>query len=101
MKESRNLPIEYAEPFEEAYYVNIKIPAGYTVKELPKSEAIKLPDNDAVFSYMISSEGDLIQLKCTLNLNATYIESDFYPDVKEFFSKTIQKQKERVVLTKM
>jgi hypothetical protein len=100
MKETRNLPVEYAEAFEEACYVNIKIPAGYSVKELPKSEAIKLPDNDAVFSYMISNEGDLIQLKCTLSVNATYIQPDFYPDVKEFFSRTLQKQKERIVLTK-
>jgi hypothetical protein len=99
-KEKRKLPVEFAEPFEETYIANITIPKGYVVKELPKSEAIKLPQDAAVLTYIISVVEEVIQIKCTMKLNNIYYGTDAYSDLKEFFSKALEKQNERVVIAK-
>ncbi len=98
--EARKMPVEFPFGFEETYYINIIPPEGFTAKELPKSVIIKLPDDAAVFSYMTGITNNMIQIKCKLAMNATYFGKESYEDMREFYSKILEKKNEKIALVK-
>ncbi len=98
--EIRLYPIDFTHPVSEKYLINIVLPKGYDIETLPKSESLKFNDDTCVFSYFAKNNGEILQLNITLDVNTTIIKTSDYQDFKDFFQRIIEKQAERVVLTK-
>jgi hypothetical protein len=99
--QNRIYPVELPYASNTVYNLNMEIPKGYKIEELPKSQAFSLPDNKAKFQYEIAQVTDHIQLRCRLQLNKTYFDVNDYENIREFFSQIIKKENEQIVFRKI
>ena len=100
-QETREYPVDFGFPFEDSYNVNIEIPEGYTIETLPAQAKFVTDENMAIFKYLISNTENKIQLRITTTINTAIVSSEFYPTLKDFFQKVIDKQNEKIVLKKL
>jgi hypothetical protein len=99
--EDRNYPVELPYIFDDSYLLNMEIPEGYEVEELPKSVRVKLNENDGIFEYLIQKNENSIQLKYILNIKkATYDPAD-YSNLRDFYAFIVKKQAEQIVFKKI
>jgi hypothetical protein len=100
-QENREYPVDYGFPFVDKYNITIKIPEGYKVESLPTSILLNMEDNLGGFKFMISATGNVIQLVITYQINSPIIVADYYPMLKEFYQKMMEKENEKIVLSKI
>ena len=96
----RLYPVEMSSCQNETYILNMEIPKGYVVEEMPKSARVMLNDDEGMFEYIIGKTGDRIQLRCkTVIKKATFYPED-YATLRDFFAFIVKKQAEQIVLKK-
>ncbi|MCF6214301.1 MAG: DUF3857 domain-containing protein [Flavobacteriaceae bacterium] len=101
-QEKRLYPVDFGTAWEDQYIVSIRIPDGYGISSLPENMAIGLPENMGVFKFVISKKGDnKIQVLASTKINTPIISSIYYKDLKNFYKAMLEKQTEKVVLTKL
>lgn len=98
--EKREYPVDFGYPIIKAYSCKLTVPDGYTVDELPKSQIMKLADNEARFVYNSVMSGNLISITSSMQINKSIFVMDEYPALREFFNQVIAKQAEQIVLKK-
>ncbi len=99
--DERKFPIDLNEASKDRFIVRIDIPEGYKVTSLPESVNIKLGENFMSYKYLISEKGGTLQLMSEFNVNKFLFGPDMYKDIKEFFQFIVDKEKERVVISKI
>ena len=57
----RSYPVEMPYCMDETYILNMQVPEGYKVDELPKQAKVTLNEDEGVFEYLIQQAGDRIQ----------------------------------------
>ena len=97
----RIYPIEIPYLIKEIISLDMEIPKGYEVDEIPKSVRFFLNENEGVFEYIAVKKPDRVQLRCTLHLKKSVFSQDDYDSLREFFAFAIQKQGEQIVLKKI
>ena len=97
----RNYPVELPYVFDESYILNMEIPEGYEVEELPKSVRIKLNENDGIFEYLIQKNENSIQFKNVLNIKKATFDPDDYNNLRDFYAYIVKKQAELIVFKKI
>lgn len=100
-QENRAYPVDYGFPFIDKYNITIKIPDGYKVETIPTPLLLNMEDNLGGFKFMINTSGNSIQLVLTHQINVPIVVADYYPMLKEFYQKMIEKQNEKIVLKKV
>lgn len=98
--ETRKYPIDYGHPVKSRYILNLAIPDGYEVAELPKSCNLVLPDKAAGFVYQVVQNGNVVQLNTNFEINKTVFTESEYLLVKEFYNQVIAKQSEVILFKK-
>lgn len=98
--EKREYPIDFGAPWNEKYSINVEIPEGYSVETIPESSAISLPDNLGSFKYITKAMDKKIQVMCEIVINSPIITANYYTELKLFYKLLIDKELEKVVLTK-
>ncbi|MEL1243663.1 DUF3857 domain-containing protein [Flavobacterium sp. DGU11] len=98
--ETRDYPIDFTYPVQQRHMINITLPEGYKVESLPQSLSLAMEDNIGSFKYNITVNGNKIQLSSTLDINFPNIPKEYYQTLKDFFRKMLEKQNEKIVLTK-
>lgn len=97
----RLYPVEMPYVINENFVLNMDIPKGYKVEEVPKSSRVKLNENEGLFEYLVAKDENTIQLRSTLKLNkATYSPED-YQTLRDFFGYVVKKHSEQIVLKKI
>ena len=99
--EKRKYPIDYGYPIQYKYLINIQIPDGYQIESVPEPTAISMPDSQGIFKYNIAHKGNMINVKASMDINAAIIAPQQYGFLKEFYAKLIEKETEKVVLSKI
>jgi hypothetical protein len=100
-QETRDYPIDYGFPFIERYSVSIQIPEGYQIEKLPQASAMAMMENLGGFKFLSNVSGNSIQVIMTHQVNASIIAADNYPMLKEYYKKMIDKENEKIVLSKI
>jgi transglutaminase-like putative cysteine protease len=98
--ENREFPVDFGYPTESNYRIRIKLPEGYKVEIKPEPIAFVLPNNLGAFKYNILTNEKTIQLLISTEINQSIIPPSYYKALKEYFNKLIEKEKEKIVLTK-
>lgn len=96
----RNYPVEMPYKMDETFILQMDLPKGYVVDELPKSAKVKLNDDEGFFEYLIAADKEMIQLRTRMVLLKTSFPPDDYDRLREFFSYIVKKQAEQIVLKK-
>lgn len=99
---NRQFPVDFAYTIDEAYILNLKLPDGYKVEEKPENFTLKLPNNDASFSYTLNIQNEnLVQLNYKLSIKKTLFVPSEYEALREFYTILLKKLDEQIVLKKI
>jgi hypothetical protein len=97
----RYYPVEMPYTTDETYLLQLQIPEGYVIDELPKQLVVKLNENDdGMFEYRIAESGGTISLRSRLRLKRAYFQPDEYEMLREFFNLVVKKHNEQIVFKK-
>ena len=97
----RMYPVEMPYLSDKVYTLNMEIPKGYKVDELPKSVRFNLNENEGMFEYIISNDGENILMRCRLVLRKANFVNDDYESLREFYSFVVKKEAEQIVFKKI
>lgn len=100
-QDSRNYPIDFTYPWQEKYVMNISLPEGYELTSKPENMSIGLVNKLGSFTYRIVENGPNIQVMVDLKIKEAVISADYYADLKELFKNAVEKQTEKLVLSKI
>jgi hypothetical protein len=98
---TRQYPVDFGAPFSEIYRLNLTIPEGYKVEELPKGANIKLGENDGKFSYAIGQMDNRVVVNMRFSIDKTLFLPAEYANLKDFFDMVVAKEAEQIVLKKI
>ena len=97
----RLYPVEMPYTKDATLNLQLEVPQGYLVDELPGSLIVKLNEQeDAVFEYRISQSGDNISLRSRVRFRRSYFLPEEYETLREFFNLIVKKQAEQIVFKK-
>lgn len=97
----RHYPVEMPYRIDETYVLNMDIPTGYQVDELPKSVRVMYNDNEGMFEYLIQKGEENIQMRVRLKLNKAFFPTDEYGILRDFFANVVKKEQEQIVFKKI
>ena len=100
-QEDRKFPVYYGYPSKKRYIVSIDLPEGYKVESLPAGANVKMGDNVVAFKYLLSENNNKIQLSAEFSINRYLVSPQEYGDLKKFYQYMIDKEKEKIVLSKI
>ncbi|MEP6713122.1 MAG: DUF3858 domain-containing protein [Ferruginibacter sp.] len=96
----RRYPVEMPYKIDEAYYLNMEIPAGYEVDEMPKQTRVNLNDGEGFFEYLITKNGDEINMRSRIKLEKATFQQEDYETLRNFYGFIVKKQSEQIVFKK-
>jgi hypothetical protein len=97
---TRSYPVEMPYVSEKTYVLNMEIPAGYEIDDLPKSQKILLNENEGYYDFQLETAGGTIKIKSTVVLKKAIFEPEEYNSLKDFYTAIIKKQSEMIVFKK-
>lgn len=97
----RSYPVEMPYQTNELININMEIPKGYKIDELPKSSRINFNENEGIFEYLIQADAKTIQLRCKVVLNKANFLPEDYESLRDFYTYIVKKQAEQIVFKKI
>src|SRR5580704_14549086 len=82
----RTYPVEMPYPLDETYVLNMDIPDGFVVDEIPKSARVAYNLKEGIFEYLIQKNESNIQLRYHIRLSKANFSADEYSPLREFFA---------------
>lgn len=99
--EKRFYPIEMPYAFDETYNLQMEVPVGYEVDELPQQVIVKLnEEGDGIFEYRLTRSGSSISFRSRLLIRRSTFLPEEYEQLREFFSLIVRKHNEQIVFKK-
>jgi hypothetical protein len=96
----RKYPIEMPSATSETYILNMEIPKGYVVDEIPKSVKVSLNEGDGSFEYLVSKTETDIQLLSKIAIKRANFTPEEYNSLRDFFGYVVKKHSEQIVFKK-
>lgn len=96
----RKYPVEMPCQMDETYILQIEIPDGYVIDELPKSAKVSLNEGEGSFEYLISKSDKEINLRTRIKLEKATFFPDDYETLRNFFDYIVKKDAEQIVFKK-
>ncbi|GLB51130.1 hypothetical protein NBRC110019_01690 [Neptunitalea chrysea] len=100
VSDTREYPMDFKYPFERKYNFSLNIPDGYKVEYIPQSNKMPLPDGLGEVYYLFKTNAMGIQIVYDFKLNMRLINPSYYKDIKDFFSKMVEIESEKIILSK-
>ena len=97
----RLYPVEIPYKQDYSFTLNMEVPTGYIVDELPKPATVDLNEGEGFFQYFISSNGQNIQFRSRLVIKKTFFDSSDYQTLRDFFAYVVKKEAEQIVFKKI
>lgn len=98
--DSRVMPIDFPYGSSQQFVMEIKLPDGYTVEELPEATVFQLPGGAATYQFSATTLGNKISIVNNLKITKTLYNSEEYEVIKKFFELMVTKQGEQIVIKK-
>lgn len=95
----RTYPIDFGFRDAYSYSVNLRIPEGYEVTELPEQQLVRLPENAGTLQFIIQQpdEGN-INVHCRVTFPQAIYDAAFYPYLKDFFNRMVDIQQQSLIV---
>ena len=100
-EEERIMPIDFAYNTNDNYVLELNIPEGYVVDELPKPVVYQLPGKAAMYQFSASSIGQKVSIINNLKISKLIYDREEYESIKKFFELMLDKQSEQIVIKKI
>lgn len=96
--EERLLPVEFGHSTSETHTIQIQLPQGYQVEELPKGITIAMPDNGITCKVRCLENNGTLIIRCNYNRPSLFYNTDDYTNLREFWSKVENTTTQMMVL---
>lgn len=97
----RYYPVEMPYAIDQTYSLQMEIPQGYVVDELPQQLRLKMNSEDeGSLEYRVSTSGNTITLRSRIKIRRTYFSPEEYEMLREFFNHVVKKHNEQIVFKK-
>lgn len=96
----RVYPVEMPYGFDETYVLNMDIPAGYVIDEVPKSTKVTFNGDEGFFEYLIAKDDNGLQFRSRIQLKKANFKPEDYATLRDFFAFIVKKQSEQIVFKK-
>lgn len=97
----RKLPVEYPFTDQIVLSVNLTLPEGYTVDELPKPLQIRTEDGQGICRYVLALRENKLTVNYTFSSNKLLYLPEEYPGLQNFWKVIAEKNNETIVLKKL
>ena len=97
----RFYPVEMPYKTDDIYTLNMDIPKGYKVDEVPKSARIMLNGDEGMFEYLLSASETSLQMRCRLVLKKANFTNEDYQTLRDFYAYIVKKEAEQIVFKKV
>ena len=97
---TREYPVDFGVSFTENYNLQLTIPEGYTVDELPQAKSVNMPNKSGQFLYQISRLENKIILNYRISIDKSVFLPAEYQALKAFYNTVINKEAEQIILKK-
>ena len=84
-QEERKYMIDFISPISKTKIVEIEIPEGYEVVELPKSKKIVTEDKEISYSYTVEKKGNKILTISEYRIASADYPKEYYPAFKQIW----------------
>jgi hypothetical protein len=98
-EESRELPFEIRQSFEDEYEINFTIPKGYKIDEAP--EDINLKSEFGYYNLSFVKNGEEIKVKRKVQVNKGMYTKEKYNEYVGFRKKIINMDNSKILITKI
>lgn len=98
--EERSSDVDFGFLQDYSLFGNFTIPADYVFDGLPESLSMVTEDKGIVFTRTVTAEGNLLNVRITVEFKRTFYPAGSYPDFREFHKKMFDKLNEQVVIKK-
>lgn len=98
---TRTYPVDFGTASTDLYQINLTIPEGYKVEELPQSKAFSLLGKSGSYIYQIRQVDSTITLSTKLTLDKTLFLPSEYEMLREFYNIIVAKESEQIVFKKI
>lgn len=98
--EKREYPVDFTTRRNRMSIINLVIPEGYSVEQLPESVSAVLEDNSAAYRYQAQQIGRNIQVMINFEIRKPVFIENEYEELKMFFNLMVQKEQENIILKK-
>jgi hypothetical protein len=96
----RAYPVEMPYTIDETYMINIQVPDGYEVDELPKSAKVAFNESEGAFEYIIQKTEEMVQMRSRIQLKKANFFAEDYEGLRGFFGHIVKKHSEQIVFKK-
>lgn len=100
-KPTRKFPVEFNYPYSEQLRVQIQIPEGYEVDEVPEAVQYVLPNNGGFFRYMLSVQGYMVSVMSHIDIKGVSYTPEEYEAIRTIFQKKVDAENAMIVLKKV
>jgi hypothetical protein len=96
----RFFDVDFSYPMDYSTTVNLTLPEGYTVDELPKPIVIQLSNSGGEYRRLLQLEGNQLSVVSRLRINYALFGVETYKELRAFFDQVVTVSEEQVVLKK-
>jgi Domain of Unknown Function with PDB structure (DUF3857)/Transglutaminase-like superfamily len=97
----RFYPVEMPFAMDQIYTLNMEIPKGYMVDEIPKSAKVLFNEDEGFFEYLIVKDDQRIQFRSRIKLKKANYKPEDYATLRDFFGFVVKKESEQIVFKKI
>lgn len=94
----RHFPIDYAYPRQTTTIINITLPEGYELKQVPENTLYKIDKDNIQFSTLTQTDGRKIQIFNRFIIGQSIVKPDDYNKLKQFYSLIVSSQAQQLVI---
>lgn len=98
--ETRELPVEFAFPINDVNTVQITLPEGYEVEEMPQSATFMMPQKDMHCRVRFKLAGQTLTVSYVLTRKTLLYDTGDYGNLRDFWAGIEAKCNEMIVLKK-
>jgi len=100
--EKRSFPVDFSHPINNQTIINLEVPEGYAVEDLPDAVNLSMPNGGGKFLFSFSTPSEnMVQVVMKIQIKKLMFLPDEYPALKNFFDIIAEKHQEQIVLKKV
>jgi len=100
----RKFPVFLNFPHVISNTVNLSIPDNFIIEKIPLNTSYNFTDKDGgilgTYDYKITQNNNKLTIKSIYNINMSIIPEENYKNLKNFMEQVVNKQNEKIILTK-
>lgn len=96
----RFFPVDFAYGHKYIFTLNLTLPEGYDVQEVPKYSAATLPNGGGQFKRQVQVDGNRLQMISQMIISKPRFEPAEYRSLRDFYDRIVTAHADQVVLTR-